>query len=253
MVRVRRPLHSQAASGKISQTVHYATRRGTFARRLVSPAFEQTSPRALHQADIQTCNAAWIALTQPERDTWAALGDAITLRNSLDLPYKRSGHNWYVACNVRRLRLELTILATAPVYDIPIMPYAIDLTTDGIDQLYWSLDGPHPNPINHSWDIRLAGPLSPGRRPALNQARWLAYLSSSMSNGTIPDRQAGSYTIFLRSIAHISGLVSPWLHDTAIIDAAGFWLRLQAKDPNNNDHDLRALWRGTAVISRRSI
>ena len=251
MVKLRRPLHSEAASGKISQQVHYRRGSSNIARRLVSPPFKQTQARLTHQSMVAACNAGWEALSQSDRNAWNALGAQVVLTNSLRLPYQRSGHNWYVSCNIRRLRLGLGINDWAPKYFVPPGPYAIDIDVITEGSLHWSYIGPIDTSDQFISEVRISGPLPPGQKPTLDKAHWLTFRYYNLPVDTLTALAPGAYGVHVRPLDSYTGLVGNWIHASTVISPAEYYLPLRGTAPGDMTTDITCQFGGVLNTLQR--
>lgn len=103
-----------AMSGKVAGFVASHNRGGQYVRNLVIPTNPSTAAQQVVRDHLSSLAAAWQALTDANRDTWATYANAVTSVNRLGDATKLSAFNWYVSTNSLRLLAGMSTLADAP-------------------------------------------------------------------------------------------------------------------------------------------
>src|SRR5687768_5863776 len=106
-------------SGSMAGSTSSRNRFGQYRRSRSIPVNPSSSFQAAVRARMQTNADAWRSITAAQREGWNDLGNQIVRTNSLGQYYTLTGFMAYVSINNERLAAGDTVLADAPLLDLP--------------------------------------------------------------------------------------------------------------------------------------
>lgn len=137
MAKVKGPLHSMQASGTVGSLIYSRNQYGAYTRDYVVPSDPATTEQQEWRDNMGTLVSRWNndALTTPsERDSWEAFAREHPLPDRLGQSRCLNARDWYIRCNIFRLRAGYNPFGGPPL--TPECSYVPALTlsqeTDGI-------------------------------------------------------------------------------------------------------------------------
>jgi hypothetical protein len=217
MAKLMSPLASSEARGRIGGLIHNTWRGISYAKSSSSPA----QPRSKLQLQMRAWTTMLVrywgtTLTDAERVFW---NDYASTHSKIDWTgnaRRLTGLNWFVLCNIGRLRMALTVVTTPPAVAAPNAPAAF-AAADGVLQsiLTWT----SPGGTGITCDVFHLGPVSKGVTPNIQRAKFKDMISAETHTMTCAGLAPGRHWFFARMIDESNGLVSPWVLDSCDITA----------------------------------
>jgi len=209
MAKVKMPLLSVEARGKISGLVYNTWRGQNYVKTNTSPTGQGTELRLLAQARITTVSKLWQALSNEVRLAWNQYAIDHPIADWTGAPLRLTGQNWFIRCNINLLRMNVAAITDPPENPQPDAPtgLVISYASETI-QGEWTT----PTDAVTKLEIWIAGPLSPGVTPKIQQAHFLGdvFSNSPQPINILATTAAGRYTIWGRIQDMVEGLCSPW-------------------------------------------
>ena len=210
MAKLLNPLLSSEARGKFGGTVYNTWRGIAYAKEGTAPAQPRTSKQLAIRALMIILLAAWRELTPAERATWTDYANNNPQIDWTGRPKRLTGQNWFIRCS-----MLLSRLGEAPINEAPILP-----RPDGLDVLTitevagdikatWTT----PSSADLSVEFLVNGPISPGRAPRIEFARFEKFVLSNIAKPVTVLSNAPSgmkYGVYARVVDPATGLASGW-------------------------------------------
>jgi hypothetical protein len=210
MAKVTQPLGSVEARGKVAGLVYNTWRGISYVKAKATPKAQGTPRRLAIRALAKQCTLRWQEMADADRVGWNEYAvdhpDIHWTGNSSRL----SGYNWFVRTNVRLLDIGLSVVDTAPARPNgwPVVEVSGSVVGDVVT-LEWALPAGAPE-SELIVDVWRTCAQSAGRKPKIEDAKHLAYVSAEAHSYEGGPVARGSYGFFVRTIDEMSGLSSPW-------------------------------------------
>jgi len=154
----------------------------------------------------------WQSLTEGQRTSWRTYATLHPITYWSGGTKRLTGLNWFVGCNTALLLAAQDQINSAPTDPAPDPPTGV-AATGGIGQL--SIAWTDPSGETDFLQLWLHGPHSPGVLGKIQRATFNSYAAGADSPQVITGLMAGTYTVYVRTFDHATGLTSPWVSDTA--------------------------------------
>ena len=220
MAKLTQPLGSSEARGKLGGLVYNTWRGIAYAKAKATPGNQGTQRRLAVRALAKACTTQWQTISDTLRTWWNDYAARTPDTDWTGNPKRLSGYNWFLRCNVRLLDIGL------PINDLPpirpnqwpaLVPAASQ--ADASLEITWTLPPSTPS-TDLQVDVWITKAQSAGRKPAIEDAKHLAYEPAESGTYTTPPLGHGTYGIYLRTIDELTGLASPWALVIAAVTGA---------------------------------
>lgn len=210
MPKVKNPLMSMEARGGIGGLVYNTWRGINTVKTNTSPTGQGTAKRLAAQALLAYVSQLWRALTDAQRAAWNQYAIDHPVSDWTGSPKRLTGMNWFVDCCIANRRAGVAVVTAPPVLPQPAAPVGLALSKLTTDlKVTWTT----PSSAAIFVDLWLAGPLSAGRSPKIEQAKALSVMASNIVKPAtlLAGAAIGRYTCFARTLDGVEGLQSTWV------------------------------------------
>lgn len=126
-------------AGSIGGVTFLRNASGYIAKLRSNPTVNPSPSQATYQRRLAWLVSLWPSLSQANKDTW----DAIAAAHNHTTPWGEtktlSGYQWFLSCNLMRLRYYTTVISTAPAWAVKTPPDAFTIeTAAGYIRVAWS-------------------------------------------------------------------------------------------------------------------
>lgn len=214
MAKVKDPLHSVEARGKVAGLIYNTGRGGKYVKGFTSPVQPRTPLQLARRALLLTVGRTWATILAAERAAWGAYASAHPVLDWTGNTMLLSGFNWYVRCNFNLSWLGFAMISDPPPTVAPDSPVAL-VGTGGAGQISmaWTPYGGTDKTIIF-W---LQGPMSVGRVAKIEMAKYADHAAAQTSPLVITLLSPGYYSIFAHTMDEDTGLTSAWALATATV------------------------------------
>jgi hypothetical protein len=217
MAKIKAPLFSTEARGRMGGLVYNTFRGISYVKAHTAPA----QPRSQKVLQIRAWTIqlvrAWQALDAANIILWNQYAAAHPVLDTMNGTKRLTGANWFVLCNLQRLRMAAAPIATPPITAAPDAP-VLFAAANGILQSVCTWTS--PGGTDKTFEIWLFGPHSLGLLPKIQKARYYSQTAAETGTATVTGLRPGRYTFWARVIDDDNGLTSTWVSDTADVTAA---------------------------------
>ena len=217
MAKVKAPLFSTEARGRVGGLVYNTFRGMSYVKAHTAPAQPRSQKVRQIRAWTIALVRAWQLLDAANIILWNQYAADHPVLDTMNGSKRLTGANWFVLTNLQRLRMVLAAVVTPPITAAPDAP-AVFAAANGILQsiLTWTATGGTDKTV----DVWLFGPHSAGLVAKRQRAKFRDMVSGETATMTIAGLRPGRYTFWARVIDEDNGLVSTWVSDTAEVTAA---------------------------------
>jgi hypothetical protein len=214
MAKVKMPLFSTEARGKVAGLVFNSWRGLNYVKSSISPAQPRTSRQLQIRAWAVQLVRAWAAVSAVNQQTWRDYATAHQSPDWSGSPVRTTGLNWYLKCNMRLLDQGKATIATAPIVAAPGSVAALVLTP-GAGTISCAFTAFGGTDTSVDWWLVLGKGL--GILPKLTMAKHRAFSPGETSPYVISALAPGNVTVFARSVSETTGLASAWVSASAVV------------------------------------
>ncbi len=214
MAKVKDPLHSVEARGKIAGLIYNTGRGGKYVKGFTSPVQRRTALQLVKRALLVTTAHLWSIITGPQRILWNAYATEHPVQDWTGNSILLSGFNWFCRCNIVKTWLTGLYSATPPSVSSPDAPVAL-VATGGVGTI--SVAFTAALGTGTSIILWLEGPMSVGRVPKRERAKFNIFGPGETTPLVISGLSAGFYAVFAQMALEANGLTSPWALATATV------------------------------------
>lgn len=167
-------------SGSIAGNTFSHNKGGQYVRQRTVPINPTTSRQMAVRSALSTTARSWQALTQTQRDAWAAYAQANPVTDRLGNSITLSGASMHNRLNTKIRDFAGTPIATPPSSAPPVAPSTFTISANTAANVTVAFT---PTPIGAANRVELwiAPPGGPGQNPNFNQARLVAYSAANQA------------------------------------------------------------------------
>jgi hypothetical protein len=217
MAKVLMPHGATEARGRMGGIIANTWRGISYIKAASSPSQPRSKIQLQMRAWVAMLTRYWgTTLLDTERTWWNDYAMTHTKIDWTGNPRRLTGLNWFVLCNVGRLRMALAITTTPPDSAAPAAPVAF-AAANGVLQsvITWTT----PGGTGITCDVFAEGPVSKGVQPKLERAKYRDMIQAETGTMTVSGLRPGRYWFYGRMLDEASGLSSPWVVDSADVTA----------------------------------
>lgn len=201
-------------AGSIGGNTFSNNRGGSYIRRRSKPTNPNSQYQQTVRAHLSTLTKSWQYLTATLREQWDTWADGHSTTDPLGNDRHYTGHQMYIALNLRRLLMGLPPNPAPPTDDTP--PSLTTLVAGGFDLVANTVEFIFtPSPLGTDYRIQAwqCRPYAGNRNPNFKQAYLMGFSPAAAgSPQTFPLRfplQPGDSVVFYAAVVSASGLQSP--------------------------------------------
>lgn len=202
-----------ALSGTLGNIVASTNLGGQYFRAKGTTTNPSTARQLAVRAALSTNAAAWQALTDAQRESWAEYALNHPYTNTLGQERFHTAQQVYTGINSRLRDAGIAVLTTAPAAAVPAALASVSGAVVGGALTMTLTFTTTPLAAGTRLQIRYTGPASAGKDPNVNQARVLGYSAAAAATGiTIPLRSVfatGQATNLYVYVMDAFGQISP--------------------------------------------
>ena len=214
MAKVKDPLRSSEARGKIGGTIYNTCRGARYVKTFTAPAQPRTPNQLNVRGLMQRSTRAWRSISAVNRGLWDDYGAAHTEIDGLGSTLAKSGFNWFCRLTTRLLWRVKAQVDTPPSTAAPdtLIAFAV---TGGAGQVVctWTATAGSDKEAQ----FIQVGPHSAGVKAKRNKGSFMAYENGETGTKTISGLSPGSWTIFARIMDEDNGLISTYMSATGVV------------------------------------
>jgi len=202
MAKVKDPLFSSDARGKVGGIVFSKAKQGSTVRIRTNPSQPQTADQLLVRGYLSQASQNWAALTAQQRTDWAEWAALHPVTNAFGDQVYLSGHQAYCSLAAVLLALGKSLPTTPPAVGAPTNVANI-VATPGAGQV--SLAFTAKAGTNMSIAVADYGPHSPGIAVKRDMADLVGYFPAETSPKVLSSLSPGLHTMFVYVVSEDDG------------------------------------------------